>query len=201
MMTIGPILREEFEQNPKVQVALKAKLATGLARPDVFDWKGEINQMTNQNRYDAVILMMGTNDSQDFAVNGEILSYGTAAWVKAYKSRIAGVMDLICKNSGQGIWIGLPPMQSNNFQRKAARLNQWIERTAERHTCIQYLDTARLLGNSEGKYLSYLTVDGKSEKIRMADGIHISKKGALLLMGPVFEALQLGAGHKSVMSH
>ncbi len=191
MMTVGPVLKEQLEIKGEVLVTLKAKLATGLARPDVFDWRQEIDQLTQQQRFQAVIVLMGANDSQDFAENGKILSYGTSEWVKTYKSRIAAVMEGICNKATLGVWVGLPPMQSPNFQKKASRLNQWIARTAEKYPCMKYLDTATVFGNPKGGFLSYLTIDGKSEKIRTTDGIHISKKGAVLLVEPVLGVLSL----------
>jgi hypothetical protein len=189
MMTVGPVLKEQLELKGNVFVTLKAKLATGLARPDVFDWRQEINQLTHQQKFQAVIVLMGANDSQDFAEDGKILSYGTPEWVRTYKSRIAAVMEGICSKAALGVWVGLPPMQSPSFQKKALRLNQWIARTAEKYPCMKYLDTATVFGSPKGGYLSYLTMEGKSEKIRTTDGIHISKKGAVLLVEPVLGVL------------
>jgi hypothetical protein len=187
MMSVGPILKAEFEKQFGSQVSLKAKLATGLARPDVFDWKQELDGMVQKRRFDAVIVLMGTNDSQDFFENNQIYSYGTADWVKVYKRRISEVMARICQHAKKGLWIGLPPMQSPNFHKKAFRLNQWVARTSEKYPCMEYLDTAQIFGDQKGSYESYRTISGKVEKIRMVDGIHITKKGAQLLVDPVLK--------------
>jgi hypothetical protein len=188
MMTVGPVLKESIERKWGSKVTLRAKLATGLARPDVFDWRHEIEELATSGKFNLTIIMIGTNDSQDFIENNQLLIYGTTPWVRAYRRRIEDIMSEICEYSENAIWIGLPPMQSKSFQRKSARLNHWILRGAEKNSCVKYIDSSTFLGDDAGQYASYKIVEGRSEKIRMPDGIHITKAGAQLLIDPVLHA-------------
>ena len=182
MMTVGPILKESFEKKFKSEVTLRAKLATGLARPDVFDWVGEVDMLTAKTKFKAAIVMIGTNDSQDFLEKNNILIYGTPEWVNSYRRRIRSLMEKICDNVESAVWIGLPPMKSRSFHRKVTRLNQLVIQSIKNVNCMHYLDTFPIFGDEAGQYLSYKKVENRNERIRMTDGIHITRGGASLLI-------------------
>lgn len=181
MMTVGPVLKETVTMEMDGTAVVRAKLATGLARPDVFDWNSEIRSFAKKSRFDLLVMMLGTNDSQDFIENGKIMTYGTAAWVGAYNKRMQEVMKSACQVAGKVLWFGLPPMKSANFDRKAHRINSWARKQAGLSGCVEFVATDRILGDDQGRYASYLKVGDRIEKIRMVDGIHVTKKGGKLV--------------------
>jgi hypothetical protein len=177
MMTVGPVIKDNVASKMAGSAIVRAKLATGLARPDVFDWNSEIRGVTGKSKFDFIFMMLGTNDSQDFAENGKIFTYGTTEWVDIYNKRLLSVMQTACLGANKVLWFGLPPMKSVNFDRKAHRINSWTKKQAGASGCVEYIPTDRLLGDSEGKFASYLKIGNHIEKIRMVDGIHVTKKG------------------------
>jgi hypothetical protein len=181
MMTVGPVLKEAVTVEMDGSAVVRAKLATGLSRPDVFDWNSEIRSFTKGSRFDMLVMMLGTNDSQDFVENGKIMSYGTTGWVNAYNKRMQDVMKSACQIAGKVLWFGLPPMKSVNFDRKAHRINGWARKQAALSGCVEFVSTDTILGDEQGRYAAYLKVGDKLEKIRMVDGIHVTKKGGRLV--------------------
>ncbi len=181
MMTVGPVIKKDITTQLSGAAVVKAKLATGLARPDVFNWVKELRRMTAEHHYNYAVLMLGTNDSQDFVENGEILTYGTSGWVKAYNQRLDDLMGAACAAADKAFWIGLPPMRSEAFNRKAVRINSWAKKQAEKHDCVQYVSSDKIIGDPKGRYATYVKVDDKMEKVRMVDGIHVTARGGSIL--------------------
>lgn len=189
MLSIGPVIKKDISERLGGSVDLRARVATGLARPDVFDWQREIEDALSTTSYDAVVMMMGTNDSQDFAENGQVLTYGTREWVKIYNARLTGLMDSVCRGAPRGIWIGMPPMQEEAFDRKMSRINTWALRESGNHGCMKYLGLDGVIGDASGKFSSFLAVEDDYLRVRTADGIHVSNHGGKLIANALLPLL------------
>jgi hypothetical protein len=190
MMSVGPEIKRAIVSRLSGSAEVTARLATGLARPDVFDWQKELERLTLERQYDVIVMTLGTNDSQDFAVGGRILPYGTPEWVKVYNQRLAGLMHTACSAGAKVYWIGLPPMQSAAFQRKALRINGWARRQARAAGCVDYVATEGVLGDEDGRYVSYLRVGETLAKVRMVDGIHVTTAGGALIAESLVELIK-----------
>jgi hypothetical protein len=189
MMTVGPVIKKDIATQLAGAAVVKAKLATGLARPDVFNWVQEVRRMTARHHYNYAVLMLGTNDSQDFVENGEILTYGTSGWVKAYTRRLDDLMAAACEAADKAFWVGLPPMRSEAFNRKAVRINSWAKKTAEKHECMTFVPSDKIIGDRKGRYATYVKVADKMEKVRMVDGIHVTTRGGSILSSSLLDMM------------
>jgi hypothetical protein len=195
MMTVGPVIKHDVTSRLGGAAVVKAKLATGLARPDVFDWVKELRRLTARRRFDYIVMMFGTNDSQNFVENGEIMTYGTEPWVKAYDKRLQALMDGACKGGKRGVWVGLPPMQTDAFNRKALRINSLAQRQVARHPCMEYVSIDRVVGDENGNFVGYRKVEDRVEKIRMVDGIHITARGGSLVSSALIDVMRGALAH------
>ena len=190
MMTLGPVVKKDVEAKLGGFAWVKAKLGTGLARPDIFDWAADLRRTVGVAKFDAVIMMFGTNDSQDFYEEGVLLGYGTAPWVRAYNRRLAVLMAATCDNARHGFWIGMPPMRKPDFAHKMARINRWAAHQVARHPCMQYLATEPVIGDIGGGFADYLEIQEHLEKVRTLDGIHVTTKGGGLISANLIEHLK-----------
>ena len=198
MMKVGPAIRHDVESRLGGAAVVNAQLSTGLARPDVYDWVKELRRAVQGQRYDDIIMMLGTNDSQDFVDGGRLLAYGTTEWVQAYNRRLASLMDVACQGTDHGLWIGLPPMRDARFERKAERINAWAQRQVARHACMSYVPLDDVLGDERGRFASYLRIDDRLEKVRTLDGIHVTAQGGSLVSEALLTRLtQAGAAATS----
>lgn len=193
MMTVGPMIQKDVEVRLGGAAIVKAKLATGLARPDVIDWMKELSLATQGRHFDFIVVMLGTNDSQDFTESGHILSYGSKAWVDAYTRRLSAFMADTCKASTQGLWLALPPMRSPAFNRKAARLNTWARTEAGKHGCMRFVELSDVIGDPKGRFSSYLKIGERQEKVRTVDGIHVTGRGGAVISDSLMHLMSRSA--------
>lgn len=184
MMAVGlsdTLLRETAgDQNIRVIKAFKS--GTGLARPDVFDWMQEYPAMIDSARPDAIIVAIGANDGQGFVENGKVLAYGSDAWVNAYQKRTSDFLALLTQNGARVVWVGLPPMKSGAYNERAAEINRIAYSVVSRNPLATWWNPQSYIGDESGGFRELLTAaNGKTTRIREADGIHLSDEGAAML--------------------
>ena len=157
-----------------VKIQRFAKPATGLTRPDYFDWpaflKKEIDRRVHP--FEAVVLMFGGNDAQDVKVDGEQLTFGTAAWKAMYASRVGAVMDMYLRRGVRRIyWVGMPRMGPAGFGKRMQVLNAiYRQEAARRAPRAEYVDAWTLVDAPASTYQA---------KYRQPDGVHLNGEGGL----------------------
>ena len=92
--------------------AIDGRIASGLERPDVFNWFTHVREVMETRKPRAVVLMFGGNDDHGFmtgiprdATSG---TFGSPTWRAEYRRRVATVMDTVTSRGGYLVWIGLP---------------------------------------------------------------------------------------------
>ena len=77
------------------------------------------------------------------------------------------------------LWVGQPPMRDKGFDRRIAVINDVVAAQAQDRPWVTFIDTAAILGGSDGGYVDRLP--GIDQDLRQGDGIHLSRAGADLL--------------------
>ena len=168
------------EKSPSVSATAEPKLASGLSRPDYFDWPSRISEVMTTHDPDAVILMFGGNDAQNIrADDGGWLDRFGKQWEEEYRRRIALVMDLaVAKPERIVLWVGQPPMRGEGFDLRMKQLNDLYRAEADERPGVQYLDLRSLFTDESGNYARYLLdSSGKLVDVRLTDGVHLSHWG------------------------
>ena len=168
------------ERSALVAATSEPKLASGLSRPDYFDWPARISAVITAHDPDAVILMFGGNDAQNIKTDdGQWLERFTAQWEEEYRKRIALVMDLATGKEGRIVlWVGQPPMRGDGFDSRMRQLNDLYRSEAGRRPGVKYLDLRSLFTDESGNYARYLpNSSGKLTDVRLTDGVHLSHWG------------------------
>jgi uncharacterized protein len=184
MMAVGlsDVLLRQTAGNQNLHVIKAFRSGTGLARPDVFDWTQEYPAMVGAEKPDAIIVAIGANDGQGFVEDGKTLAYGSDAWVKTYQQRIGDFLDLLTQNGAHVVWVGLPPMKSGAYNNHVAQLNQIAYSVVSQNPQATWWNPQPYIGDENGGFREFLTApDGRTTRIRSADGIHLSDEGAALL--------------------
>jgi hypothetical protein len=144
------------------------KVSSGLARPDFFSWPEYLKKYSY--RYQAMALMMGTNDAQNMTQpDGTILRWGTKEWKAEYRRRVGKAMDTMLESGVQRVyWVGMPVMRSVNFNKDMRVINAAFRDEADkRKPMVQYIDTAALF-STDGAFDS---------RWRQSDGVHFNIAG------------------------
>jgi hypothetical protein len=157
-------------------------VATGLARPEVFNWPAYLADVIARDTPDAMVLPIGSNDDQTLTGEGGVGPLLSDAWQTEYRRRVGGLMDEV---TGSGkvtlFWVGIPQMR--NFERYEQRykfINDIIRtEAAKRPGHVYFVDTASLVVGPDGGYTDFITnADGTVVKVRSSDGIHFERAGA-----------------------
>jgi hypothetical protein len=184
MMAVGlsDVLLRQTATDKNLRIVKAFRSGTGLARPDVFDWMEEYPAIIGDEKPDAVIVAIGANDGQGFVEDGKTLAFGSDAWVKVYQQRTTDFLNLLTENGAHVVWVGLPPMKAGAYNERAAEINRIAYTVVSQNALATWWNPQPYIGDEAGGFRELETSpDGKTTRIRAADGIHLSDEGAALL--------------------
>jgi hypothetical protein len=185
----------EHARSIKSVGGVDGQIATGLERPDVFNWFTTIREELKKQKPSVVVLSFGGNDDNGYMTGlpkgVSVTQFGDGAWAHEYARRVAGVLDLISRAGAYAVWIGLPftrdPAQSARFERINAVIAGEI---AKRPRSAAFVQTDLLLAGKDGGYAQYLTLNsGETVDARAPDGVHLSTAGGQIVAQQILEQL------------
>jgi uncharacterized protein len=169
-------------------------VATGLARPEVFNWPAYLAEVVERDHPDAMVLTIGSNDDQTLTGEGGGQSFGSPAWIEEYRRRVGGLMDAV---TGDGkatlFWMGLPPMRNTErYETRYQIINDIVKSEASRRKGrVVFVDTSKTLSPRGGGYADYLAnPDGTIVQVRTGDGIHVTREGGDRIADAVLQAMR-----------
>ena len=174
---------------------LDARAATGLTRPDFFDWPSELKKIADRDKPDVMVVIFGANDSQGLkTAAGNIYQPEAAEWKAEYRLRVAATMDLIAAPGRLVVWVGQPPMEDSDLSKRMAGLNEIFREEAARRNGVLFFDSWPLFVDANGRYGGFLPGgSGDLQNMRDADGVHLSLTGADRLASAVLRRLNTEA--------
>jgi hypothetical protein len=186
---LGDALVNDLTQTGHAQATLDGQVATGLTRPDYFNWPAELSSDLPRYTPQVIVVMLGANDAQDLPGPPDV-PFGNPAWLSTYRDRVAAFMDEATSRGAKVIWVGMPPMQNPGLSGAMQTLNGIVAAAAHTHRGVAYVDGWNLLGSSTGQFTPYLVVGGQEVNVREPDGTHIAPGGAQLLSLAVEDAIR-----------
>lgn len=164
-------------------------VATGLARPEVFNWSAHMAEALAQDQPDAVVLTIGSNDDQTLTGENGVGPFGSPEWIAEYRRRVGGLMDQITGDNKRVLfWIGVPIMRNEERSETRYRIinDIYIEEARKRPGRVVYIDIYNRFRSAEGGYADY--IDGI--QVRTADGVHFTRAGGDQIAQAVLDAMQ-----------
>lgn len=174
---------------------VEGRVATGLGRPDVFNWFREIDARMRTLKPRAVVLSFGANDDHNYMTGVPsgvaIGDFGTPSWQREYRRRVAGLMDTVVRRGAFLVWIGLPITRSPSQTRGFDTINAIVqEEASKRHGKVAFVDTYRMFASDTGGFAEYLPDgSGRLVKMRARDGVHFERAGGELIAREVLKRL------------
>jgi len=172
-------------------------IATGLTRPDVFNWFNELTTQVKALRPNVVVLNFGANDNHSYMTGlpdgVSVGSLGSPEWVKEYRRRVGAVMDTVNRAGAVVVWIGLPIARSPTETQEFDRINAVVLQEAKlRPGKVIFIDTYNMFAGDDGGFAEYLENDkGDTVKVRAGDGVHFETAGGDLIAREVLKQLNL----------
>ena len=140
---------------------------------------------------EAIVFLVGGNDAQDVEWDGRVLEVGTQAWLDVYRLRVAEAMEVATAGGRRVYWVGQPIMRDRTYGERMAMLNDVYEKEAALHEGVTYVDTWDLMAGKDGEYAAYLRgPDGDLERMRQADGVHLTRAGGDRIAARVLEVIR-----------
>ncbi len=172
------------------------RLATGLERPDVFNWFTYVRDALVRLEPRAVMVSFGANDDHDYMTGlpagVTIGPFGSSTWIEEYRRRVGGLMDEITADSRFLVWIGAPIVRDAAESSRFELLNGIYRSEAEKRPGrVAFVDTYTLLQDSHGRYADFLPdASGTLVRVRALDGIHYAGAGGDMIAHQVLARLE-----------
>jgi hypothetical protein len=193
----GESLLREIAGNRAIAAvdAIDGRIASGLERPDVFNWFTRVDEVMRKEKPRAVVVMFGGNDDHGFMTGlpegREVGSFASPSWRAEYRRRVAAIMDTVTRKGAQLVWIGLPISRDAEQTLRYDVINALVQTEAEkRKGRVAYLDTYFFFAGEDGGFAQYVEdSSGKLVKMRADDGVHFERAAGDLIAAKVLERL------------
>jgi hypothetical protein len=188
----GPALATAAGATGLVEPTVHYEMASGLTRPDYFDWPRELRADIAAGDPEVLVAVFGVNDGQ-----GIVLPDGTPVsevddprWSAEYRRRVAELMDDLRADDRLVLWVLLPPMQDADYAARMAVVTQAVAAEAASRPWVVTVDAAGSLADASGAFAGSLPdAAGAPVDVRLDDGIHLTEAGAARLASQVMEVL------------
>lgn len=172
-------------QYPDMKISIKSQSGTGLSRPEIFDWIEYVKSLSS--KYEDIYIFLGTNDAQNFIIDKKIYAFGGEEWSQEYSRRVLELLTAACEKSKNVFWVGSLKMRSEAFDKKMSTLNTIVKSEMKKtESCGKFISTSQWI-TEKNNYVDHMTIEKKTQKVRMEDGIHLSYWGALLFSEKLIE--------------
>jgi lysophospholipase L1-like esterase len=186
---LGNTLVNDLAGTGVVSATLDGEEATGLTRPDYYNWPSELQGDLAKYSPQVVVIMVGANDPQDFPGPPDV-PFGTAQWSAMYTQRVGAFMQEATSSGARVIWVGMPPMQDGGRSSAMQTLDGIYQSQAQQIPGVTYVDGWALLSSPPGQYAAYLVSNGVEVNVREPDGTHVSPGGAEILSQAVMSTMR-----------
>lgn len=165
-LQVGPALEKQLSAND-AEADSRAQVGTGLVRSDVRNWITDVPRLVASatRPHDAMVVMMGANDSQDMMVNGRSVPFDSPQFEQEYRRRataLLGALKTASQTRRRGVqgataeaapilWVGMPRTGQRGHDAKMRRLNAIIASVCA-ELGVRYLNLEELTTAPSGGY-------------------------------------------------
>jgi len=190
--SFGPALGQIAGATGVVDATVDYKVSSGLADNGVRDWYEHAQEAMANDDPDAVVFIIGTNDTSIIDSQGST-SDGEPAWQVDYREKIDRMMETFVGGARHRtvFWLGPPTLGDDTLDLGASELGPIMRQEAAKFAPdVQYVNTYRLFSDTEGNYSESLPdAQGNLVQMRISDGIHFTVAGAQYLANAVWKLL------------
>jgi hypothetical protein len=180
-----------------------SRVSTGLSRPDYFDWPAHLDEVLQHSDPDVVVVMFGANDAQGLEADDGVHGFGEPGWVREYRRRVAGTMELLTADPDRlVVWVGQPSARDAEFGDRMRRINEIYAAEAEGRPNLVFVDTWTMFNDAQGGFTDVLpNASGDLVDMRQGDGFHFTVPGgdrlAVAALREVTSRFDLTAGRSA----
>jgi hypothetical protein len=176
-------------------LSVESRLATGLTRPDVYNWFTRFPKAVVQLKPRVAVLSFGADDSHDYMTGGPagltVGPIGSVSWAREYRRRVAGVTSELNAAGVYVVWLGIPISRSPTRNVRFRFIDHILSSVAKSDSKgASYIDAYSLFARG-GEYHDYLrSPSGQLVLMRAADGVHYTSPAGDLVANAVIARLR-----------
>ena len=176
-------------------VAVESRLATGLTRPDVYNWFLRFPRAVAKLKPRVAVLSFGADDSHDYMTGAPagatVGPIGSASWAKEYRRRVAGVTRELNAAGVYVVWLGVPISSSPGRNVRFRFVDHILSSVARADPKgASYIDAYSMFARG-GEYHDYLRSEsGQLVLMRAPDGVHYTPPAGDLVANAVIARLR-----------
>jgi hypothetical protein len=174
---LGEVLPEALEEDATVEIVRETRNASGLARPDSYDWSARIRSLLASDEMHIAVVMLGSNDRRKIRTAQGFKEFGSEAWAAAYRTRVDAIIKQFTEKKVAVYWMGLPIVAEEEARADYEKINDIIRERAYLGG-IKYVDSWNGFADQFGNYSAFgPSVDGVTKRLRDANGIGFTAEG------------------------
>lgn len=177
-------LERILEPRPDVVVEGRGALGFGFTVP-FWDWEDDVvtdyERLVAEVRPDVVVVMIGANEFEGYAIEGEDLVTGTDRWREVLAFRAHDAVSRWRADGAHVYWWTTPAMRDPRYL--TDQLNAVWSATADGWgSGVTTIDSMEVLGDGDGAYRETIPdAAGDEVPLRKEHGVHFHEVGADLL--------------------
>jgi lysophospholipase L1-like esterase len=176
----------------QVRVRSESHPGTGISRSIAsFDWRRIARRQAAQIAPLITVISIGVNDGFDMVTpKGAHVPCCGAGWTAEYARRVATMMASYGRGgAARTFWLELPVPRNPALANVVAAVNAAIAVAAGGSETARVVPLAALLSPG-GRFHASIRHDGRTVRVRQADGIHLTPGGAAIAADAVIAALK-----------
>lgn len=189
---VGWGLQQALNQD-LVQVQVRGVAATGLSRPDYFDWPTNLRTIVDRFKPDVVVVMFGGNDAQSMTRPGQSPVFWSQRdrWTREYANRVRDFTKIITDTGARVAWVGLPPVRDPGLDQALQSLDAIYQGAVTSRPGGLFVPLRPRFSGENGGYSAYLPDSrGRDQLVRQPDGVHFTTLGETWAADEVLGAMQ-----------
>lgn len=167
-----------FEERPEIAIVKKTRGSSGLVRADFYDWPAQVPALLENEKVNAIVLMLGTNDRQTLRDETGQHEFRSDRWRELYAQRIDTMIAAVKERGVPVIIVGLPSMGNQRLHADLPYINEILRERAQAMGVL-YVDIWDGFVNEADEFVTMgPALDGQTRRLRMSDGVHFTRVGA-----------------------
>ncbi|MGV2100709.1 SGNH/GDSL hydrolase family protein [Rhizobium sp. 21-4511-3d] len=174
---LGDGMTDAFNTSPGVVIDARGNVSSGLVRDDYYNWPEQLLKMMDEVKPAIVVVMIGANDRQQMAINGDKEKFRTEAWYAEYQKRVLNFGKEVTSRKIPLLWVGLPAFGSDSMTSDAVQMNQLYRKQVE-SVGGEFVDIWDGFVDEGGQFIvTGSDINGQQVRLRTSDGINLTQAG------------------------
>jgi hypothetical protein len=167
-----------FEERPEIAITKKTRGSSGLVRADFYDWPAQLPALLENEKANAIVVMLGTNDRQVLRDQAGQHEFRSDRWRELYIQRVDAMITAARAKGVPVFVVGQPSMQNPRLHADLPYINEILRERAQALGAL-YIDIWDGFVNESEAFVSMgPALDGQIRRLRMGDGVHFTRVGA-----------------------